>query len=188
MNQFQWLQNVLQSSRMNCESVIIAGHIPSGEASVALVESYALKYVDAINEFSDIIIAQLYGHTHNDQVNLFLIALVNKLVWNCLWCFKSAIWSRIHNQQCHSFWKPQPKFPYLRISIAECHWWMWFSLCAKWLSTLHHWPKRNNSKRSPWLVTFQIFICWCTIQEIGILSKGCLWIERPFPRILGWFG
>ena len=80
MNQFQWLQNVLQSSRMNCESVIIAGHIPSGEASVALVESYALKYVDAINEFSDIIIAQLYGHTHNDQVNLFLIGFINKLV------------------------------------------------------------------------------------------------------------
>ena len=63
--QTQWIQETLETARRNGEKVLIVGHIPPGIGSTT--DEYGDWYYNITNHFSDIIVGQLFGHTHQDH-------------------------------------------------------------------------------------------------------------------------
>ncbi|CDJ50718.1 hypothetical protein, conserved [Eimeria brunetti] len=71
--QFEWLARELRSARARGQQVIICGHIMPA-VTVRLntftyfrdnwENAYTTRYRDLISEYSDVVIAQLYGHQH----------------------------------------------------------------------------------------------------------------------------
>ncbi|KAM9983436.1 hypothetical protein ACTFIY_000171 [Dictyostelium cf. discoideum] len=69
-NQSDWMINTLQQAQSNGEKVLIIGHIPCTVKS-ASTDGWCAMYEQVVDQFSDIIIGQLYGHTHYDQFSVF---------------------------------------------------------------------------------------------------------------------
>ncbi|XP_074166071.1 cyclic GMP-AMP phosphodiesterase SMPDL3A [Sminthopsis crassicaudata] len=72
-NQFEWLENTLNSSRQNKEKVYVIGHVPVGylpysRNTTAIREYYNEKLIGIFHKYSDIIVGQFYGHTHRDSI------------------------------------------------------------------------------------------------------------------------
>ncbi|XP_072499291.1 cyclic GMP-AMP phosphodiesterase SMPDL3A [Notamacropus eugenii] len=72
-NQFEWLENTLNSSRQNKEKVYVIAHVPVGylpcsRNTTAMREYYNEKLIDIFHKYSDIIVGQFYGHTHRDSI------------------------------------------------------------------------------------------------------------------------
>ncbi|EAR99710.1 ser/thr phosphatase family protein (macronuclear) [Tetrahymena thermophila SB210] len=65
--QLKWLKNQLQQAELNNEKVFIIGHIPS----IFTLQEWAQIYTALIQRYSNIIISQFYGHTHNEQISVF---------------------------------------------------------------------------------------------------------------------
>jgi len=68
-NQLEWLEGVLQDAQSNGEKVYLIGHIPWGVSSC--VSTYSTQVHSIIDKYHDIIAGQFYGHTHNDQFEVF---------------------------------------------------------------------------------------------------------------------
>jgi sphingomyelin phosphodiesterase len=64
-NQWEWFNSTLKIARDSNEKVWIIGHIfpGAGEAS----GWFDVEYNELVNEYSDIIVAQFWGHSHRDQ-------------------------------------------------------------------------------------------------------------------------
>ncbi|XP_008840949.1 acid sphingomyelinase-like phosphodiesterase 3a isoform X1 [Nannospalax galili] len=72
-NQFEWLENTLNTSQQNNEKVYIIAHIPVGylpfaSGVPAMRQYYNDKLVDIFGRYSSIIAGQFYGHTHRDSL------------------------------------------------------------------------------------------------------------------------
>nr|XP_023394451.1 acid sphingomyelinase-like phosphodiesterase 3a isoform X2 [Loxodonta africana] len=72
-NQFEWLENTLNSSWQNKEKVYLIAHVPVGylpfsRSTTAMREYYNEKLIDIFRKYSDIIAGQFYGHTHRDSI------------------------------------------------------------------------------------------------------------------------
>jgi len=67
--QWDWFSKELIQARKNKEKVWIIAHIYPGNEEAK--ESYSIKYQNLINNFTDIVIGQFFGHSHKDQL-LFL--------------------------------------------------------------------------------------------------------------------
>nr|XP_053634735.1 acid sphingomyelinase-like phosphodiesterase 3b isoform X2 [Cherax quadricarinatus] len=77
--QFKWLKTRLERAQEHKSLVIIAAHAPPGYferfAEVPFFNAtYNDAYVDLLNEFGMIIMAQIYGHEHTDSFRLFQTA------------------------------------------------------------------------------------------------------------------
>ncbi|XP_045616115.1 acid sphingomyelinase-like phosphodiesterase 3b [Procambarus clarkii] len=77
--QFAWLRKRLQQVQDNNSMVIISAHAPPGYFERFAEEpffnaTYNDAYVDLLNEFGGIIMAQIYGHEHTDSFRLFQTA------------------------------------------------------------------------------------------------------------------
>jgi hypothetical protein len=74
-NHLAWLEKVLQNSQTANEKVLIFGHIPPGildrSPLPSTIPSFTTKFQSIVNKYANIIIAQLYGHTHKDSFRLF---------------------------------------------------------------------------------------------------------------------
>jgi len=68
MNMLEWLHNVLLSAEKKSESVILFGHIPTGDDFC--VSNYGKRYTVLMERFAHIIRGQFFGHTHNDHIQL----------------------------------------------------------------------------------------------------------------------
>jgi len=83
-NQQIWLQNILEEKRkynmnnINKKFVYILGHIPpkGGEAS----NEYNSWLISILTNYSDIIPASFYGHTHKDQLYIYNLNSSSALV------------------------------------------------------------------------------------------------------------
>eukprot|EP01114_Cavostelium_apophysatum_P013258 TRINITY_DN3168_c0_g1_i1.p1 TRINITY_DN3168_c0_g1~~TRINITY_DN3168_c0_g1_i1.p1 ORF type:complete len:560 (-),score=98.35 TRINITY_DN3168_c0_g1_i1:24-1703(-) len=64
-NQTDWLVETLDESRANGEKVYLIAHIPPASANPNT--SYAVDIVEIFTNYSDVIVAHFYGHTHEDQ-------------------------------------------------------------------------------------------------------------------------
>lgn len=80
--QFAWMANQFEAARANNEYVMICGHVPPaitnnehlafGEVNSRLfetaqwLEKYVARYVDMVANYSDVVTAQFFGHTHRD--------------------------------------------------------------------------------------------------------------------------
>ncbi|XP_071518802.1 acid sphingomyelinase-like phosphodiesterase 3b isoform X1 [Panulirus ornatus] len=74
--QFAWLRKRLQMAQETNSKVIIAAHAPPGyferfPAIPFFNATYNDAYVDLLNEFGMVIMAQIYGHEHTDSFRLF---------------------------------------------------------------------------------------------------------------------
>jgi len=68
--EFVWLTNTLLQSERNGERVILIGHIPSGKSAPPNLTYYGSEYVRIINRFSEIIVGQFFGHSHQDEFEI----------------------------------------------------------------------------------------------------------------------
>lgn len=62
-----WLEDTLEKARDEGERVIIIGHIPLGALTL---NSFSEWFQQLVVEYSDIIVLQVYGHTHRDHYGL----------------------------------------------------------------------------------------------------------------------
>ncbi|EGC39017.1 hypothetical protein DICPUDRAFT_52947 [Dictyostelium purpureum] len=69
-NQSDWMINTLEQAEGNGEKVLILGHIPCTVKS-ASTDQWCAMYEQVVSQFSDVIVGQIYGHTHYDQFNVF---------------------------------------------------------------------------------------------------------------------
>ncbi len=74
-NQLAWIEQVLFNAQRAKEKVIILGHIPPGindrDAFPLTLPSFTSKFQTIVNRFGEIIVGQLYGHTHQDSFKIF---------------------------------------------------------------------------------------------------------------------
>jgi sphingomyelin phosphodiesterase len=65
----QWIESTLQKSRDSNEKVIMVLHHPiSGED---VIVTHSRWYSKLVSEYSDVIVLQMAGHTHNDEFRVF---------------------------------------------------------------------------------------------------------------------
>ncbi|XP_041349363.1 sphingomyelin phosphodiesterase-like [Gigantopelta aegis] len=67
--QLQWLINVLQDAENNHEKVYILAHIPPGGKHC--MKAWSWNYYKIVNRYESTIVAQFYGHSHNDFYFVF---------------------------------------------------------------------------------------------------------------------
>lgn len=68
-DELTWLINELQSSELTGEHVLIIGHIPPG--SNDCLQVWSSNYYRIVNRYESTIAAQFFGHTHQDEFQLF---------------------------------------------------------------------------------------------------------------------
>eukprot|EP01111_Echinosteliopsis_oligospora_P011657 TRINITY_DN3898_c0_g1_i1.p1 TRINITY_DN3898_c0_g1~~TRINITY_DN3898_c0_g1_i1.p1 ORF type:complete len:568 (-),score=132.38 TRINITY_DN3898_c0_g1_i1:24-1727(-) len=67
--QLQWLINSLQASEDISQRAYIIGHIPPGVSGC--LSNWSESYYEIVNRYEDTIIAQFFGHTHDDEFEIF---------------------------------------------------------------------------------------------------------------------
>lgn len=79
--QFAWMRQQLDQARENKQQVVIAAHIPPGfnthlwigySAEGLWVPRYIATYRELISEYSDIVIAQAFGHIHFGRIRALI--------------------------------------------------------------------------------------------------------------------
>ncbi|KXJ15601.1 Sphingomyelin phosphodiesterase [Exaiptasia diaphana] len=68
-HQLQWLVDTLQEAEDNGEKVHIIGHIPPGSGDC--LRAWSWNYYSIINRYQSTVTAQFFGHTHNDEFEIF---------------------------------------------------------------------------------------------------------------------
>ncbi|KAI4459677.1 sphingomyelin phosphodiesterase [Holotrichia oblita] len=68
--QLQWLADTLAAAEKNGEVVHILSHVPPG--SLECWHPWNNEFIRIINRFSHIVRAQFNGHTHTDEIRIFL--------------------------------------------------------------------------------------------------------------------
>lgn len=68
-DELSWLINELQASELLKEKVFIIGHIPPG--SNDCLQIWSQNYYRIVNRYESTISAQFFGHTHQDEFQLF---------------------------------------------------------------------------------------------------------------------
>jgi len=66
-NEVIWLRQILESARIKGEKIITSGHISTGSSAPTSLNLYPVQYLDLMRNYSDVILLQLFGHTHYDQ-------------------------------------------------------------------------------------------------------------------------
>merc|ERR1712098_766295 len=67
--QLQWLVYELQLAELNQEKVHILGHVPPG--NMDCVRVWSRNFNKIINRYAHVVTGQFYGHTHNDEFQIF---------------------------------------------------------------------------------------------------------------------
>lgn len=71
LGQFAWLESVLSEARANGGYVMVVGHIPptigSYRKSQFWQDRYLDRYLALVDEYADVVSAQLFGHLHSDE-------------------------------------------------------------------------------------------------------------------------
>ncbi|KAK3590104.1 hypothetical protein CHS0354_041150 [Potamilus streckersoni] len=75
-DQFQWMESVLNSSRVLQEKVIVIAHIPPGvhtpDPVVWMYEKFNNRLNDIFLKYSDVIVAMHFGHDHADGFKVYM--------------------------------------------------------------------------------------------------------------------
>lgn len=66
---FQWLYDVLLAAEANGELVHIVSHAPPGDHSS--VSGFGRNFNRVLDRFANTVMAHFYGHTHNDEFELY---------------------------------------------------------------------------------------------------------------------
>lgn len=69
LQELEWFIDVLQEAENNDEKVHIIGHVPAGHSDC--LKTWQTSYYDILSRFEQTITAQFFGHTHNDEIELF---------------------------------------------------------------------------------------------------------------------
>lgn len=65
----QWFSNTMYAAERSNEKVWIVGHVPPGGKDCW--SKWSSQFLRVINRYQNIILAQFYGHTHNDEFKIF---------------------------------------------------------------------------------------------------------------------
>lgn len=93
-NQLTWLASQLEEAQLFKRKVFIAGHVPPGTFELAgdfkwFHDQLNERYLDVIDDYSDIITAHFYGHEHTDSFRLYNgQGMLLLLIQTCLSSFK----------------------------------------------------------------------------------------------------
>lgn len=73
--QFQWMTATLSDARKNNEKVILLSHVPPGlfekySGLMWFYNEFNTQYVRILQNFSDVITSQIYGHEHTDSYRI----------------------------------------------------------------------------------------------------------------------
>jgi sphingomyelin phosphodiesterase len=68
-DELTWFIRELQTAELSGEKVMVIGHIPPG--SNDCLQVWSRNYYRIINRFEDTITGQFFGHTHQDEFQLF---------------------------------------------------------------------------------------------------------------------
>lgn len=68
-DELTWMINELQAAELNGDRVMIIGHIPPGYNDCLQV--WSRNYYRIINRFENVIVGQFFGHTHQDEFEIF---------------------------------------------------------------------------------------------------------------------
>jgi len=73
--QFEWMENELQEARNDSAKVYLMSHIMPGTDSYGFTPLWNFdqnaRYFDLLQEYSDVIAGQFYGHVHNDEFRVY---------------------------------------------------------------------------------------------------------------------
>jgi sphingomyelin phosphodiesterase len=69
-HQLEWLWKTLLAAENNNEKVIIIGHIAPSFFSIHKI--WSRRFNTLIDRFSNIIVGQMYGHTHSDEIGMYI--------------------------------------------------------------------------------------------------------------------
>ncbi|KAL5004230.1 hypothetical protein ScPMuIL_017686 [Solemya velum] len=64
--QWDFAESILADARINNEKVVIIGHHSPG-IETDIVPGYSTRYSELVHKYSDVILLQLFGHTHDDH-------------------------------------------------------------------------------------------------------------------------
>ncbi|XP_017775503.1 PREDICTED: sphingomyelin phosphodiesterase-like [Nicrophorus vespilloides] len=67
--ELKWLVHELDLAEEKSEKVHIIGHVPPGASDC--LKMWSKNYYDIINRYRDTVVAQFFGHTHNDEFEVF---------------------------------------------------------------------------------------------------------------------
>ncbi|KAL0267657.1 UNVERIFIED_CONTAM: hypothetical protein PYX00_009860 [Menopon gallinae] len=67
--ELEWLVDILKEAEEKGEKVHIIGHIPPGHTDC--LKTWQTNYYDIVERFSKTIAGQFFGHTHNDEFEIF---------------------------------------------------------------------------------------------------------------------
>ncbi|XP_062890083.1 acid sphingomyelinase-like phosphodiesterase 3a isoform X1 [Mobula hypostoma] len=75
--QFEWLEETLKKTQQNKEKVYVIAHVPPGYlpdslSTTAVREKDNERLVQILRKYSNIIVGQLFGHTHKDSIMVLL--------------------------------------------------------------------------------------------------------------------
>jgi len=78
-HQWRWLQNTLEKARQQHKTVIIFGHAPPGvferdwssPGTHWLQHSHNIRYLRLIEQYSDVVVGQFFGHQNTDTFRVF---------------------------------------------------------------------------------------------------------------------
>jgi len=65
----QWFSDTMHAAEQAGEKVWIVGHVPPGSGDCW--SKWSMQFLRVINRYEAIIMAQFYGHTHNDEIRVF---------------------------------------------------------------------------------------------------------------------
>ncbi|KAJ8681956.1 hypothetical protein QAD02_017748 [Eretmocerus hayati] len=86
-NQWQWFSSVLDTARRKGKVVYIAGHTPPGVDDretggvMGLSEEHNARYLQLVQQYSDIIRGQFFGHWHSDTFRIVYNDLDKPVSW-----------------------------------------------------------------------------------------------------------
>jgi sphingomyelin phosphodiesterase len=79
----QWFSDTMYAAERAGEKVWIVGHVPPGGSDCWNV--WSIQFLRVINRYQNIILAQFYGHTHNDEFKVFFDSLNGGKPSGSLW-------------------------------------------------------------------------------------------------------
>nr|XP_060609256.1 acid sphingomyelinase-like phosphodiesterase 3a [Anolis sagrei ordinatus] len=76
-NQFEWLENVLETAEQNKEKVYVIGHVPVGyipymRNTTAMRKHHNERLIEIFRRHGSVIAGQFFGHTHRDSIMVLL--------------------------------------------------------------------------------------------------------------------
>jgi len=119
--QLAFVKQVLSNAQKNQERVLILGHIPPGiddrSPTPMSIPSFNTQFQQIIDQFSDVVILQTYGHTHTDSFRVLMDYETNTVPKSVAFVTPSVTTWTDQNPSVRLF-KLEKKYPYNLVDVV----------------------------------------------------------------------